>query len=188
MQIRNNALAKQLMLGDTAVLGTDELRVYKVEQQQHNQVLVEFFGQIDSRVLPEDTPCEVVIDLKVGQRYFVGDRDQDFEWLVCEYLHRAEERQAVWMRSPHGPADDAVLEPYDRIIGVATDEAIKALYLKYRGTRCPFCRSDDISNGDSNTDDNWHAISVTCDTCGATWDDVYVLSSLEKIEQPDAFK
>lgn len=188
MRIRNNILAKQLRLGDTAVLGTDELRVYKVEPQQHNQVLVEFFGQIDSRLLHEDTPGEVVLDLKPGQRYFVGDRDKDFEWLVCEYLHKAAEREALWLRSPHGPADDAILEPYDRIIGVATDEAIQALYLKYRGTRCPFCRSDDISNGDSNTDDNWHSISVTCDCCGATWDDVYTLNNVNDLEPPDAFK
>jgi hypothetical protein len=181
-------MAKHLRLGDTAVIGGKPLRIYKVEPKPYNQVLLEFFGEIDSVVLHEDTTGEVVIDLQPDKRYFVGNRDEDFEWLVCEYLHNHEERPAVWLRSPRGPADNAVLEPHDRIIGVATDEAIRALYLKYRGTRCPFCRSDDISNGDSNTDDNWHSISVTCDSCGATWDDVYTLNNVNDLEPPNAFK
>ena len=188
MEIRNKILAKQLQAGDAIRPKSNLWRVYEVTIGDKFVTGSYLMGNDKPFRFKAEQELEVVVELAADKLYFVGDRDQDFEWQVCKYLHHDKETGRFWFRSPLEAADNAISEPSERIIRLATPDRITALYLKYRGTRCPFCRSDDISNGDSNTDDNWHSISVTCDCCGATWDDVYTLNNVNDLEPPDAFK
>ena len=53
-------------------------------------------------------------------------------------------------------------------------------YVKDGGVKCPACSSRYITGtGNSNADGDWHSETVECESCGATWDDIYTLSGYD---------
>lgn len=47
--------------------------------------------------------------------------------------------------------------------------------------KCPVCKSDNITSGNSEWDDGCAWQQVACVTCASTWDEVYTLQSIESI-------
>lgn len=58
-----------------------------------------------------------------------------------------------------------------------------AEYLIYNGSKCPECGAVDLEDGAGhNADRDWILIGVTCNACGATWDDIFTLSSYDNLQ------
>lgn len=49
-------------------------------------------------------------------------------------------------------------------------------YLAAGGTRCPYCRSNDISAGELSAEGREASQEVGCSRCGAVWFDVFALT------------
>lgn len=75
-----------------------------------------------------------------------------------------------------------VMRKYGMSIEVA--EITKQRYLRNEGACCLFCGSNDIESGSYKTDGNWVAYEIECDNCGATWDDLHILSEIDNITLP----
>ena len=45
---------------------------------------------------------------------------------------------------------------------------------------CPYCKSDDLTITDKNSDYNqvWH--DILCESCDKTWKDIYTLTDMEE--------
>lgn len=63
-------------------------------------------------------------------------------------------------------------------------EKIKAYYLKKRGLRCPYCKSNNISAGDLAMDeyDGLARQPVACLDCDKQWEDILKLVDLREYE------
>lgn len=48
-------------------------------------------------------------------------------------------------------------------------------YVRVHGTKCPFCRSEDIVGDDINVDGGQATQEMSCNECDAEWEDVYRL-------------
>jgi hypothetical protein len=57
-------------------------------------------------------------------------------------------------------------------------------YLDSGGDRCPVCGSDHYEAGCVEIDGSRAWQRIVCDKCAATWDDIYVLSAVELVEDP----
>lgn len=55
-------------------------------------------------------------------------------------------------------------------------------YLKHGGGKCPACESKAISADELNIDGAQAWCGVSCNDCGATWNDVYKLAGYEELE------
>ena len=61
-------------------------------------------------------------------------------------------------------------------------KAQRAYYLRHRGVRCPFCRSDNIgsiSELEVLPDEDRVAQEITCNNCKRRWRDYYKLFEVE---------
>lgn len=58
-------------------------------------------------------------------------------------------------------------------------------YLQHGGSRCLFCKSADITSSSYEADGDWVAFNVTCDECGATWQDIHTLTSVANLKGPE---
>jgi len=60
-------------------------------------------------------------------------------------------------------------------------------YVLRKGLACPVCRSVDLQGQDVNISEGEATQDVSCDECGATWTDVYILQSYRSLEpgEPD---
>mgnify|MGYP001431037784 CR=1 FL=1 len=123
----------------------------------------------------------VLLNIAVGKLYLAGQRDNDKEWRVVRVEAPPKgEHTKVWIAGDAGPCE--LLTSF--FIREATPGEIASLYLKYRGGFCPYCRSPDMEGGSGDTDDNWHAADVTCNNCGATWQDIYTLNRINNAQSP----
>ncbi|MBM4398409.1 MAG: hypothetical protein FJ087_22305 [Deltaproteobacteria bacterium] len=51
---------------------------------------------------------------------------------------------------------------------------------------CPFCGSPQIEGtGQREYDDNWYTNRITCTACGAEWDDVYEVTTINVVSGPE---
>ena len=60
---------------------------------------------------------------------------------------------------------------------VLTEEQ-KRRYIAVKGTRCPYCGSQDVTVSDMQADGDTAWQAVTCDNCGKNWTDNYNLSDI----------
>jgi len=51
----------------------------------------------------------------------------------------------------------------------------KKAYIEGKSCHCPFCKSEDIEGGHMEVDGTGAWQEVECNSCGATWQDVYKL-------------
>jgi transposase-like protein len=55
----------------------------------------------------------------------------------------------------------------------------KALYLQNRGSKCPYCQSENVENsGNREFDEDWATNEIACLDCQKTWKDFYLLSDV----------
>jgi hypothetical protein len=52
-------------------------------------------------------------------------------------------------------------------------------YVEQGGTRCPSCACDELEGGPVSTGNGRATQEMSCLACDATWEDVYVLSSIQ---------
>jgi len=58
-----------------------------------------------------------------------------------------------------------------------------AYYLSVRGVRCPVCKDTNLrSTDDVQTDAGIAWQAVTCDNCGAQWEDLYDLTGVRSVD------
>ena len=58
----------------------------------------------------------------------------------------------------------------------------KKAYIKSRGTRCPYCKSENISaNENIQGDDDYGKCTIICKACNAEWVDIYQLVDIENV-------
>lgn len=69
----------------------------------------------------------------------------------------------------------------------APTEAVEDPQEKYRANpcHCPHCGSEDVEGGEVNVDAGGAWQEVTCNECGATWNDVYKLTGFSELETND---
>lgn len=58
----------------------------------------------------------------------------------------------------------------------------KSEYVKNPG-HCPFCGSDQIIGDSYDYGGESVAQRIDCDECGAAWNDIYILSDIEEIQE-----
>lgn len=56
-------------------------------------------------------------------------------------------------------------------------------YVKCGGSCCPLCQSKDVTGGCFDADGNYVWCEVSCEDCGATWDDIYVLNGYDNLKK-----
>jgi len=56
-------------------------------------------------------------------------------------------------------------------------------YVKGGWNNCPYCDSDKINAGRPMADCNYAWSRVTCENCHRSWQDNYILTSVEEIER-----
>lgn len=61
----------------------------------------------------------------------------------------------------------------------------EARYIKTGGSHCLYCGSHDMSGSHVCVDTNIAWQEIHCCRCGATWQDVYDLVTVDKLEPPD---
>ena len=54
-------------------------------------------------------------------------------------------------------------------------------YVANHGQNCPACESNDLRGGLVGINFNTAVRTITCGDCHSTWDNIYVLSSLEHL-------
>lgn len=57
-------------------------------------------------------------------------------------------------------------------------------YVEDHGAFCPVCQSNDLLGGAFEADVNCAWQRITCNSCGATWNDTYVLTGYDNLEIP----
>ncbi len=67
------------------------------------------------------------------------------------------------------------------------DDPIEYAQEKYRANpyQCPHCESDDIEGGSVEVDASMAWQPITCNECGATWNDTYKLTGYSELETND---
>jgi len=61
-------------------------------------------------------------------------------------------------------------------------------YIQSGGVRCMHCQCDEFCCGTFQSDINYAWQKITCSNCGATWNDVYQLTGVEFLEDPEKSK
>lgn len=61
-------------------------------------------------------------------------------------------------------------------------KAQKREYLKQKGVRCPFCKSDQIKTRPLEVEDGGIVCEVACDNCARVWRDYYTLTSIGDVD------
>jgi len=56
----------------------------------------------------------------------------------------------------------------------------KKEYVDSDGVHCPYCHSTDIEGGSVNVDAGTAWQEISCIECGESWQDVYMLTSIEE--------
>jgi len=101
--------------------------------------------------------------------------------------HAAQHRAATPCAAHHANFGGGCLncgwEPEDAQQGGSQPltEQQKAAYLEVRGACCPRCQSDEISGGHVEINDGFAWQNVDCKACGAEWQDVYSLTSVDDV-------
>jgi len=64
------------------------------------------------------------------------------------------------------------------------DQEQKQAYLKSEGSKCPFCKSENIWGGITHSAKYYDGYEqeVQCNECGKAWKDIYTLTDVEEIE------
>lgn len=58
-------------------------------------------------------------------------------------------------------------------------EKQKKEYLEYKGSRCPFCKSNEIEGYDGyDGDGDWISAKIECSSCGKQWIDIYTITDI----------
>jgi len=57
----------------------------------------------------------------------------------------------------------------------------KREYLDSRGSRCPFCKSEEIEGREINIDCDYTTQEVVCNNCGKSWRDIYQLTDVGEV-------
>ena len=68
--------------------------------------------------------------------------------------------------------------------GVRLTDAQVLDYLDCRGTRCPYCRSNDTQTGETVCDGDTGEAPVTCLTCRSEWKDVWGVVGVCELDDP----
>lgn len=173
--------AAQLRSGDAIQDAEGNLRTV-VEVERRGNAICGLDTKGFSFTFLSSARVTVSLDIVAGRLYLWGNRDADAEQRVVQVT--GEESVEDFFESVIAGDERPTLLWKTFFICEATDKEISALYLKCRGTRCPYCRSTDIVGGDHNTDDNWHSVLIECGNCGATWDDIYTLNSISDAKAP----
>jgi transcription elongation factor Elf1 len=59
-------------------------------------------------------------------------------------------------------------------------------YLDSRGSRCPFCESDNITAASNEADADYITQEVACDDCGEEWMDLFTLADVLNADGSEA--
>jgi len=59
-------------------------------------------------------------------------------------------------------------------------------YIQKGGVKCPFCLRDEIEGAGVEIDAGQASQDITCNLCGASWTDVYVLTNIVNLNDPGA--
>ncbi len=94
--------------------------------------------------------------------------------LVCGYIYDH--------AGAHEPDKDERSILY---VKVDQDAVVKRRYLKDHGTRCPFCKSENIEGGHVDIDGGAAWQRCGCNDCNASWEDSYKLTGIEIIDSGD---
>lgn len=54
----------------------------------------------------------------------------------------------------------------------------KKAYINCGGALCPYCESKDMTGGNYEGDGNAISMPVTCNNCGQSWVDIYILTDV----------
>lgn len=181
MQTKIEIAATELRGGDTIHDTEGNLRTI-ADVDRHGGVIRGLYTGGFRFAFMDIDKVTVSLDIEVGKLYLWGNRSNDAEWRVVKVTEEANEEGFFGAFIAGDRSPTTLLKTF--FICEATNEEIQALYLKYRGARCPYCRSTDMVGGDHNSDDNWHSTSIECNSCGATWDDVHTLSHINELQTP----
>lgn len=58
---------------------------------------------------------------------------------------------------------------------------MSAQYVKNIGNKCPVCKGTDLTGGDRESDNAEIWWFITCEGCGATWEEIYILSGIDDL-------
>lgn len=123
--------------------------------------------------------------------YIIGERDKPKDWEIGKTMSAdevVEGRRAVSIRLA-GEMRPRMMD-IERILCRATPAALKALYRSRNGLQCVYCKRHSLKRelmpppATSQTINSQTTYTVTCEYCGAVWQDTLILTQTTLLESP----